>query len=113
MSLRGTVIRAREVPQKQGDIRFAVDQKLNQDTVVFAPGGRHGGGVLLYGILGTVSNTATSVRLYSFLAKGFRDHFEKVHEYLVGPEALGLWKSGVRLTTAVSTPPELDLKEIK
>jgi hypothetical protein len=110
VSLRGTAIRTREVPQKLGGIRFAVDQRLNEDTIVFRPGGLCGNDVLLYGMVGTVSNTPTSKTLYNFVAKQFREHFEKVREFLIGPEALDLCRAGIRLTSAVSTPPELDLK---
>jgi hypothetical protein len=34
----------------------------------------------------------------------------KVQEFFLGPEALGLWQSGIRLTTAVTSPAEFDLK---
>jgi hypothetical protein len=110
VSLRGTTIRTRKIAQKQGGIRFAVDQRLNEDTIVFSPGGRCGSDVLLYGMIGTVSNTSASKTLYNFVARQFREHFEKVREFLIGPEARDLFKAGIRLTSAVSTPSELDLK---
>jgi hypothetical protein len=48
--------------------------------------------------------------LYTFVAKGFCKNFKKVREYFVGPEALDLMASGVRLTLDATTPPEFDLK---
>jgi hypothetical protein len=111
ISERGTVLRTREVHQKAGGICFAVDQKSNEDTVVFCPAGRYGSDVILYGMVGTVSNSARSKDLYDFIAMPFLQTFEKVQEFLVGPEALALWKAGVRLTTGASTPREFDLKQ--
>ena len=47
--------------------------------------------------------------LYTFAGKGFRKAFKKVREYFVGPEALDLMASGVRLALDATTPPEFDL----
>jgi hypothetical protein len=83
---------------------------LNEDTVLFWPGGRYGDGIFLYGEVSTISNRATSRNLYDLMAKLFCQHFTAVDEFLVGPEALALLKAGVRLTLSASTPPEFDLK---
>jgi hypothetical protein len=110
MAIQGTVMRSQLVPQRAGGVRFSVDQRLNADTVVFWPGGLYGNDVLLYGQAGTVSDTITSKNLYGLIAKLFRERFQQVEEYLVGPEALDLCKAGVRLALSVSTPPKFDLK---
>jgi hypothetical protein len=110
ISLQGTPIRAREVPQKAGGVRYAFDQKLNEDTVAISPGGRHSNDVILYGMIGTVSDSVTSKNLYSFVAEPFRERFAKMREFYVGPEALDLAKSGVRLTIGASSPAEFDLR---
>jgi hypothetical protein len=44
------------------------------------------------------------------MADTFRKRFTQVQEYLVGPEALELCQTGVRLALSVSTPREYDLK---
>jgi hypothetical protein len=110
ISLQGAPIRAREVPQKAGGVRYAFDQKLNEDTVAFNPGGRYGDDVILYGMIGTVSESILSKDLYGFAAKLFRDRFAKIREFLVGPEAFDLAKAGLRLTIGASSPAEFDLK---
>jgi hypothetical protein len=110
ISPQGTPIRAREVPQTAGGVRYFFDQILNEDTVAFSPGGRYSADVILYGMIGTVSNSATSKSLYNFVAKPFREHFAKAREFLVGPEALSLAKGGVRLTIGASSPAEFDLR---
>jgi len=109
VSLRGTALHAREVPQESGGVFFAISQMLNDETIIFSPGGWYGNGIILYGSIGTVSNDATSKILYNFFAKAFREHFRKVQEFYVGAEALNLAKSGVRLTIGASSPPEFDL----
>lgn len=110
VSLRGTPIRAREITQKTGEHRFAFDQQLNEDTVGLWPGGRYGSDIILYGTIGTVSDTAVSISLYKFMVNALRERFDKVDEFFVGPEALQLGKAGFRLTGAASSPSECDLK---
>jgi hypothetical protein len=69
VSLKGTILRIRDVPQNSGGIRFAVDLLLNEDSIVFSPGGRYRGDVMLYGMVGTLSPppTAASKTLYTFV----------------------------------------------
>jgi hypothetical protein len=112
VSLRGKALRIRDVPQNKGGVLFAIDLNLNEDSIVFSPGGRYRNDVMLYGMIGTLSPppSAASKNLYTFVAKGFRKDFKKVREYFVGPEALDLMASGVRLTLDATTPPEFDLK---
>jgi hypothetical protein len=110
VSLKGTVLRIRDVPQNSGGVRFAVDLLLNEDSIVFSPGGRYRDDVMLYGMIGTLSPpSVASKNLYTFVAKAFRKNFKKVMEYFVGPEALDLMAGGVRLTLDATTPPEFDL----
>jgi hypothetical protein len=110
VSLRGTPIRARRIIRNTGEHRFAFDQQPNEDTVALWPGGRYGSDIILDGMLGTVSDTAVSIRLYKFMVSALREHFDKVDEFFVGPEALQLGKACFRLTAAASSPSEFDFK---
>lgn len=110
LSLQGTKIRIREVPQKVGGVFFSIDQFWNENTVVLRPGGRYGNNVILCGMIGTVSQSAASKALYSFVVKPLRKDFLKKQEFFVGPEALDVWNAGARLTIGASSPPEFDLK---
>jgi hypothetical protein len=112
VSLKGTVVCIRDVPQYSGGVLFAVDLILNEDSIVFSPGGRYRDDVLLYGEIGTLSPppSAASKSLYTFVAKAFRRDFRKVREYFVGPEALDLMAGGVRLAADATSPPEFDLR---
>jgi hypothetical protein len=110
VSPRGTTLRTQAVPQKAGGVCFAISQQLNDDTIIFSPGGWYGSDVILYGRTGTISNSVTSKNLYNFFAKPFRERFEKVQEFYVGPEALNRGKVGVRLTIGASSPVEFELR---
>jgi hypothetical protein len=110
VSLQGTTLRAHEAPQEAGGVCFAISQQMNDDTIIFSPGGWYGSGVILYGRIGTISSTVTSKNLYSFCAKRFRERFEKVQEFYAGPEALNRGKAGIRLTIGASSPAEFDLR---
>jgi hypothetical protein len=106
VSLNGTVERIQDVPQHSGGVLFAVSLKLNEDSIVFSPGGRYRDDVLLYGMIGTLSPppSVASKNLYTFVAKTFRKDFKKVREYFVGPQALDLMASGVRLAMDATSP---------
>ena len=53
----------REVPQKRGATKYAVDQSENPGTVVIRPGGRYGDWVLIAGMVGTIHHDRDARRL--------------------------------------------------
>ena len=110
ISTEGQKIHVREVPQKSGGIRFAIDQLINPDTISLSPGGRFGNDVILYGRIDTVSESPTSKDLFRFVGRALKKAFVRRQEYLVGPEALEAWKAGTRLTIGVASPREFDLQ---
>jgi hypothetical protein len=111
VSPKGTAIRIEDVSQYSGGVLFSVSLKLNEDSVVFSPGGRYREDVMLYGTVGTLSPppTAAAKNFYTFVSRAFRKNFQKVRQYFVGPEALDLRASGVRLAMDATSPPEFDL----
>jgi hypothetical protein len=110
VAVQGTPIQPYPVSRRDGGSRIAIDQRVNADTIVFWPGGRFGDKVVLYGQIGTVSDSVASKHLYDFMAKLFRKRFAKVREFLVGPEAMSLGRSGVRLALTASNPQGFYLK---
>jgi len=110
VALQGTVVQVESIPQKAGGVNFSIDQRLNGETVILRPGGMCGHDVLLPGAIATVSESAASLELYDFMVKPYLARFVKVQEFFLGPEALELWQSGLRLTTAATSPAEFDLK---
>jgi hypothetical protein len=107
---QGTQIRVRNVPQEDAGILFAIDQLENPDTVVLRPGGRHGNDVILCGMIGTVSDSGESRRLYGLALNALRKNFTKQREFLVGAEARKVWHGGTRLTIGAASLTEFDLK---
>jgi hypothetical protein len=110
VALQGTVVQVESIPQRTGGINFAIGQRLNKDTVTLHPGGMYDDDVLLYGSIATVSETEASLNLYDFMVEPYLTRFTPVHEFFLGSEAFDLWKSGVRLTIAATSPAEFDLK---
>lgn len=111
LSSQAAQIKVRGVSQQSGGVLFAIDQLENPDSIVLRPGGWYGNDVILCGMMGTVSQSTESKRLYVSAARVFRKHFTKQQEFLVGPEAREAWNAGVRLTIGASSPLEFDLKK--
>lgn len=76
----------REIRQSGGGIKYAFDQSENPNSIIFLPGGFHRD-VLLYGKIGTVSNTAESKAIYKLFLSAIRERFAKIGSYYVGAEA--------------------------
>jgi len=104
VALQGTVVQVKGIPQKTGRTNFAIDQRLNKDTVTLRPGGMYGHDAFLYGSIGTVSETDASLHLYDFMVEPFLARFVNQHGLFLGPDAFDLWKSGVRMTTSATSP---------
>ena len=71
---QGTVVQV-ESMQRIGGINFSIGQGLNKDTVTLSPGGMFGQDVLLYGSIGTVSESGTSLDLYDFIVEPYLARF--------------------------------------
>jgi hypothetical protein len=98
----------REIRQAGGEIKYAFDQSENPNSIIFLHGGFYQD-ILLYGKIGTVSNTAASKAIYRLFLSVVRTRYAKVGSYFVGPEAQDFARSGGRLTIAAQSPHEYDL----
>jgi len=104
---QGVVVR--EVPQRAGGIRYAVDQLANPISITFQHGGFFAEDILLYGRVATCSNHPTSAKLHRAFASAVAKHFARIRAFYVGPEAEGLLRRGCRLTIGADSPREYDL----
>jgi len=102
-------VAVREVPQYSGGIRYAVDQLINPDSVVLSHGGFFRPEILLYGSVGTASDSPVATALYRAFANSIAKLFSRVRGYWVGPEAVELVRRGCRLTIGADSPQEYDL----
>jgi hypothetical protein len=100
----------REVPQRKGGIRYAVDNRLNPRTVGLTPSGKFGSDAVISGQLGRGSDDPVSSELADLLKREFVKQFTRIKAYLVGPEAEALLDSGARLTIHSKASTEYDLK---
>ena len=100
----------REITQTDKSTNFVVDQLINPDSVAITTGGIRVPDVLLHGRLATASDSPQSQELMKLFAAEFRKQFRKVKAFWVGHHALSELERGTRLTTAISSPSEFDLK---
>ncbi len=107
-----TKLSVERVPQKDGGIRYGIDQLLNPDSITFLPGGIYDDQrILVCGHIGTASTTAASVALYKAFVKYVTKGFDRVGSYRVGPEALRLMDVGYRMVTiSIGSPSGYDLR---
>ena len=103
------VVRVREVPQRAGGIRYAVDQLVNPDSMEINQGGRPEPGILLAGRISTCTSTTASTALFRAYANAIARTFTRIHGLWVGPAARELLVAGCRLTQSADSPTEYDL----
>jgi len=106
---KGQDVRVREVSQRDGTIKYAVDQLDNPTTVVLQCGGLLNEARLLAGQVGTATEDIQSRNLYALFQKTIRRKYDKIRAYYVGIEAAQLLDKGVRLTPTAKSPEAYDL----
>jgi hypothetical protein len=102
-------VKVRTINHSDGRRSFRMDQLLNNDSISFSPGGIWKPDIMIQGTLGTAYNGEVSAKLYRRFQYSLGKYFEKVGICLVGPEALELLKSGMRLTISEKSPPDYNL----
>ena len=97
--------------QPAGQVRYAVNQRLNPDSLTFLPGGIYKQEeVLVCGHIGTISDSEISRNLYKSFVLHVTKDFEKIGGYRVGPEAARLMNEGYRMVTiGITSPAAYDL----
>lgn len=106
---RGARVEVREVPQRRGGVRHAIDQQINPATISLCPGGVFGDAAIIAGSIGTISGDAASRALFRLFDRAIASRFEKIRSYRVGAEAAAMLDAGARLTARVKAPPLYDL----
>jgi len=99
----------RSVPQLSGEVKYAVDQLANPDSVTLVCGNICGTEILLPGEVGTVHSGSVAVETQRAFASAIGKGFQHIGSYWVGPEAARLAKNGVRLTASKRAPAIYDL----
>lgn len=102
-------VNIREVPQKTGGIKYAVDTLENQNSVFCQFGGIYQDGILIGGSCGTTFFNDFSLQLFKDLSGKIKKNFNKIGTFYVGKEAEEKLKKGWRLATNEKSPREYDL----
>lgn len=103
-------IQSREVPQRRGGVKYAIDQKLNPFTVGLRPGGLLHQDMLIAGQLGTCTEDPTGIELHKLIIRELKRRFVRIKSYWVGPEAVNLLDRGGRLTASDTPNTTFDLE---
>jgi hypothetical protein len=106
---RSECIQCRTVPQRSGDIKYAIDQQTNSRTIVFRPSGVFGEGCLIAGYIGTISTDPVAIALFQSFSREIKHQFKKIKSFYVGKEAEALLAKGWRLTSNIKSPLSYDL----
>jgi hypothetical protein len=102
-------ITIREVPQFKGGMLYAIDQKINKQTIALRPGGLYQNIAIIAGEVSTCTENPASKELMNLFAQIIRRQFIKIKSFFVGPQAEQFLDVGYRLTTSVKSPKEIDL----
>lgn len=101
----------REVPQRAGGVKFAVDQMMNPKSIELKLGGiyQEKENVIVAGRVGVISEDSDSNELYKLFSTKIKKAFKKIGTFYVGKIAEEKLKEGWRLVTNEKSPKEYDL----
>lgn len=103
-------VQIREVPQRNGTVKYAVDQQLNHYAATLNYGGLYESDHLITSQIGIVNSNSQNERIFKTFKTVILKDFVKVKSYYVGPEADVLLSEGARLTATKKSPSLYDLK---
>ena len=106
-----TTLKIRDVPQRNGEIMYAVDQLSNPKSIEIKVGGvlQSHENVIVAGRVSTVGGDNDSDILYSLFSKKIKKQFSRIGNFYVGKNAEQKLKDGWRLVTNVNLQREYDL----
>jgi hypothetical protein len=102
-------LNVREVPQRIGGIKFAVDQMINPKSIEMKIGGVYKENIIVAGRIATISEDADSVELYKLFTNKIKKEFKLIGRFYVGKKAEEMLSLGWRLVTNEKLPKEYDL----
>jgi hypothetical protein len=107
----GLDIHAREVPQRKGDRKFAVNMLGNDESVELSPGGIYTGApdVLVLGRAATFVPNSFSTSVFNYLFQNVKLQFRKVGWIYIGDDANEKLEHGWRLVRDSRLPESEDL----
>ena len=110
ITFKYTAIKIRTIKQNKGGVKFAVDQAINPDSIIFRGGGIYREDCVVGGEYGTISNSTNSIELCKVFSRAIRKYFKGIKGVYLGPEAEILLDKGWRLVQNIDSPLEYDFK---
>lgn len=105
-------LKIREIPQRKGGIKYAVDALENQVSICFQFGGIFQDNALIPGSCDATFLTDFSEHIFKFFSLKVKRDFKKIEGYYVGKDGLEKLQLGWRLVTNVKLSKDFDLKRI-
>ncbi len=102
-------LQIREIPQKKGGIKYAIDQMKNEDSVVFYFGGLYKDDAIIASKIATISNTEFTKNIFKYISNYIKKNFKNVRGFYVSSGSLEKAKNGIRLTTDTNGSLDYDL----
>lgn len=102
----------REVIQKDGSVKFAVDQMHNLKSVELKIGGIFSDieKVIVAGRISNISDDVDSNKIFELFSSTIKKNFRRIDSFYVGSKAEEKLKEGWRLVTNEKSPIDYDLK---
>ena len=100
-------LQIREVAQRKGGIKYAIDQMKNEDSAVFSLGGEYDNAIVASKI-GTISNTKFAKEFMLYIS-AYVKQYKNISNFYISSRAFEKAKKGVRLTTNTRQSTEYDL----
>jgi hypothetical protein len=112
MAKKDTDVQIRQVPQRTGGKKFAIDQLINPDSIEMKLGGlvKDSINVIVAGRIATVSDNSFAQEIFKVFSSKMKKWFEKIGSFYVGERAAEKLDLGWRLVTNEKSPREYDLK---
>ena len=102
----------REVPQRKGGLKYAVDQRINPISITLNLGGVYSekDKIIVAGRVTTISDDSFSNEIYKVITAKIKKQFKQIDGFYVGKEAMEKLKEGWRLVTNEKLDKGFDLK---
>jgi hypothetical protein len=108
---KNTTLSIRDVVQRTGETKYAVDQLANQKSIELKLGGIYieAENVIVAGRIASVSEDKVSNELFQLFSLKLKKMFKKIGTFYVGEKAEEKLRIGWRLVTNEKSPKEYDL----
>lgn len=108
---KSALLDIRDIPQKAGGIKYAVDQSVNAKSIELKVGGiyKASENILVAGRVATISEGIFSLETFKLFSSLIRKEFKRIGTFYVGKNAEEKLRSGWRLVTNDKSPKEYDL----